>query len=105
VAARSTAARDPRHADLGTGWLAVLRPESLLLSTDDDALAWRGVVRARHFAGGATHCHVALDGTSVELATTDRRVRDRIREGDRVGVRLAGTPVALVADDGTSPIA
>jgi hypothetical protein len=68
-----------------------------VIAADGDAGAWRGTVVARNFAGGASVCHVELDGPSVELATTDRSVR----EGDRVGVRLTGAPVALVADEGT----
>jgi ABC-type Fe3+/spermidine/putrescine transport system ATPase subunit len=76
------------------GWLAVLRPEMLSLAPPDDPTTWRGVVATRHFAAGGVVCHIEVDGTSMEVVTADRGVR----EGDRVGVRLGRMPLALVPD-------
>lgn len=94
VAQRAAAADGPR---LGVdGWLAVLRPEQLALAPADDAGAWPGRVVARRFAGGTSVYDVACAGPSgevrLEIATPARDAR----EGDRVSVRLARGPVALV---------
>jgi ABC-type Fe3+/spermidine/putrescine transport system ATPase subunit len=73
--------------------LAVLRPESLELAFGDDAPAWRGEVITRRFAGGHVVYRVRLaDATEVEVNGHGAGVR----EGERVGVRLAGIPVATV---------
>jgi ABC-type Fe3+/spermidine/putrescine transport system ATPase subunit len=89
VVQRTSAAAAP---EVGRGGLAVLRPEALALAAVDAPGVWTGVVAARRFAGSAVVCRIALDGAVVEVATADRGVRD----GDRVGVRLTGTVVALV---------
>jgi ABC-type Fe3+/spermidine/putrescine transport system ATPase subunit len=81
--------------------LAVLRPEALALThaADHDAAgAWPGTVAARRFAGGATVYHVRVgEGASaqlLEVTTADRTASD----GDRVCVRVAREPVALVGE-------
>jgi ABC-type Fe3+/spermidine/putrescine transport system ATPase subunit len=73
--------------------LAVLRPESLELSPDDESPAWRGEVTVRRFAGGHLVYRVRLaDGTEVEVNGQGAG----LREGARTVVRLAGVPVATV---------
>ena len=42
--------------------LAVLRPESLVLAADETALAWRGEVVGRRFAGGHVVYRIRLSG-------------------------------------------
>jgi ABC-type Fe3+/spermidine/putrescine transport system ATPase subunit len=87
---------EARHADQSREKqvLAVLRPESLQLVTDDaGAPAWRGDVVVRRFAGGHVVYRVRLaDGTQVEVIGQGTGAR----EGEQVGVRLAGVPVATV---------
>jgi ABC-type Fe3+/spermidine/putrescine transport system ATPase subunit len=77
--------------------LAVLRPEALAFAPADSADAWPGTVTARRFAGAATVYHVTIggDGNAVDLevATSERGAR----EGERVRVRVAREPIALVA--------
>ena len=75
--------------------LAVLRPDALALAAPDALGAWPGTVVGRRFVGAMLAFHVALaDGLEVELFDTDRGVR----EGARVGVRIAREPVAVVAE-------
>ena len=82
-------------------WLAVLRPEQLALAPPDAAGAWPGRVVARRFAGGTSVYEVACAADGGAAGATDVRLelstpaRDA-REGDRVGVRVARGPVALV---------
>ena len=72
--------------------LAVLRPEALSFA-DDGVPAWPGTVTARRFAGATSIYLVSLDGgASVEVATPSRVAA----EGERVGVRVAREPVAVV---------
>ncbi len=73
--------------------LAVLRPESLELVLDDDAPAWRGEVTARRFAGGHVVYRVRLASETIVEVTGHGA---GAREGERVGVRLADTPIATV---------
>jgi ABC-type Fe3+/spermidine/putrescine transport system ATPase subunit len=95
-------------ADAPGPWLAVLRPEQLALSAPDagadgggdgrgDPAAWPGRVAARRFAGGTSVYEIACAAegggeVTLEVATP---VRDA-REGDRVGVRVERSPVAVV---------
>jgi ABC-type Fe3+/spermidine/putrescine transport system ATPase subunit len=78
--------------------LAVLRPEALAFAPAADGVGWPGVVTHRRFAGATTVYHVRLgDGAgsvNVEVTTPDRQAH----EGERVRVRVAREPVALVAD-------
>jgi ABC-type Fe3+/spermidine/putrescine transport system ATPase subunit len=85
-------ARERGAAGTG-GVLAVLRPESLVLAPDESALAWRGEVVGRRFAGGHVVYRVRLSG-SVEVEVLGDG--GGAREGGRTGVRLAGVPVAVV---------
>ena len=74
--------------------LAVLRPDALALAAPDAPGAWPGTVVGRRFVGAMLAFHVALaDGLEIELFDTDRSVR----EGAKVGVRVAREPVAVVA--------
>jgi putative spermidine/putrescine transport system ATP-binding protein len=78
---------------------AVLRPDALALEPrghpDADG-AWPGTVVTRRFAGAMLAYHVALaDGVEVECYGTNRD----IREGERVSVRIAREPVAVVASE------
>ena len=79
--------------------LAVLRPEALAFAPPDGGEGWPGKVVTRRFAGAATVYHVRIGdgdaGVDAEVATGDRAAR----EGDRVRVRVAREPVALVAAD------
>jgi ABC-type Fe3+/spermidine/putrescine transport system ATPase subunit len=73
--------------------MAVLRPESLVLATDDRTAAWRGTVVGRRFAGGHVVYRVRLgNGVEVEVVGDGGGAR----EGDVTGVRLAGVPIAVV---------
>lgn len=85
-----------RHADGGPQEkqvLAVLRPESLALTTEEKAPAWRGEVIVRRFAGGHVVHRVRLaGGVDVEVFGQGAGAR----EGEQVKVCLAGTPVATV---------
>jgi ABC-type Fe3+/spermidine/putrescine transport system ATPase subunit len=75
------------------GVLAVLRPESLVLAPDEHTPAWRGEVAGRRFAGGHVVYRVRLaSDLEVEVLSDSGGAH----EGGRTGVRLAGTPVALV---------
>jgi ABC-type Fe3+/spermidine/putrescine transport system ATPase subunit len=95
---RSTAG----HPRGGAGWLAVLRPEQLVLAAAGEPGAWPGRVVARRFAGGTSIYDVACAGEGaggngagevrLEVSTPSRDAR----EGDAVAVRLARGPVALV---------
>jgi ABC-type Fe3+/spermidine/putrescine transport system ATPase subunit len=77
--------------------LAVLRPEALALVDAQADGAWPGVVASRRFVAGTMIYHVRLDGgPELAVATPDRAHA----EGARVGVRLAGVPVAVVAAEG-----
>jgi hypothetical protein len=85
-----------RHADGGLQEkqvLAVLRPESLALTTDEQAPTWRGEVTVRRFAGGHVVYRVRLaGGIDVEVFGDG----EGAREGEQVTVCLAGVPVATV---------
>jgi ABC-type Fe3+/spermidine/putrescine transport system ATPase subunit len=73
--------------------MAVLRPESLLLSPDEHTPAWRGEVVGRRFAGGHVVYRVRLaNDIQVEVIGDGGGAH----EGGRTGVRLAGVPVAVV---------
>ncbi|GAC1648969.1 MAG: ABC transporter ATP-binding protein [Gemmatimonadaceae bacterium] len=72
---------------------AVLRPENLGFADGDAADAWPGTVVGKRFNGSTMTYRVMLaDGVLVEVATGDRSVN----EGERLGVRVAREPVALV---------
>jgi ABC-type Fe3+/spermidine/putrescine transport system ATPase subunit len=86
-------ARQPVSARQGDV-LAVLRPESLVLAPDETAPAWRGEVVGRRFAGGHVVYRVRLSG-SLEVEVIGDGAGGA-REGGRMGVRLAGVPVAVV---------
>jgi ABC-type Fe3+/spermidine/putrescine transport system ATPase subunit len=78
----------------GAELLAVLRPDALDFAPPDAPDAWPGVVTTRRFAGALLAYHVRVSETlELELFSTDRAVRP----GDRVGVRVAREPVAVVA--------
>jgi hypothetical protein len=87
-------ARQPVSARQGDV-LAVLRPESLVLAPDETAPAWRGEVVGRRFAGGHVVYRVRLSG-SLEVEVIGDGAGGGAREGGRMGVRLAGVPVAVV---------
>jgi putative spermidine/putrescine transport system ATP-binding protein len=73
--------------------LAVLRPDALAFASADAPDAWPGVVTTRRFAGALLAYHVRVsDDVELELFGTDRSVR----VGDRLGVRVAREPVAVV---------
>ena len=85
-------ARKP-DAGLAGAVLAVMRPESLVLATDDRAPSWRGEVTGRRFAGGHVVYRVKLaNGVDAEVLGDGAGAR----EGATTGVRLAGVPVAVV---------
>ena len=76
--------------------MAVLRPEMLALTSDEDRGAWRGAVTIRRFAGGHFAYTVECDdGVTLEVQSED----GSRREGDTVRVRLLVRPVALVSED------
>ncbi|HUF26041.1 MAG TPA: ABC transporter ATP-binding protein [Gemmatimonadaceae bacterium] len=80
----------PVGADRAT---AVLRPDALTLDEAGAPGAWPGTVVGRRFAGAMLVVHVALaDGVAMEVHATNRSVR----EGERVAVRVAREPVAVV---------
>ena len=84
-------------ADVRRDGLAVLRPEALALVDAQADGAWPGVVASRRFVAGTMIYHVRLDdGPELGVSTPDRVHA----EGARVGVRLAGVPVAVVAAEG-----
>ncbi len=71
----------------------VLRPEQLAFAPEDAEDAWTGTVMGRRFTGATLLYRVSLnDGLIAEVVSTDAG----IREGDRVGVRIARGPVAMV---------
>jgi ABC-type Fe3+/spermidine/putrescine transport system ATPase subunit len=73
--------------------IAVLRPESLVLTPAEGGEGWPGRIEIRRFAGGHLAYRVALaEGVTVEVATDD----GRWREGDAVRVRPGDAPIALV---------
>jgi len=85
-----------RHAEGGSPEKqvrAVLRPESLALTSDDNTPAWRGEVTVRRFAGGHVVYRVRLAG-GIEVEVFGEGAG--AREGEQAGVRLAGVPVATV---------
>jgi ABC-type Fe3+/spermidine/putrescine transport system ATPase subunit len=88
---------DPAVAQAtGARWLAVLRPESLSIDYVEraDSPAWPGEIVSRRFAGGHLVYGLRLLGDlRVEVSTDD----GAWAEGQRVTVRLAPRPVALVA--------
>ena len=82
----------PRDANPGEV-AAVLRPESLVLVTDENAPAWRGAVVARRFAGGHVVYRLRLaGGTEVEVIGDGTGAR----ESEHAAACLAGIPVATV---------
>jgi putative spermidine/putrescine transport system ATP-binding protein len=77
----------------GGEWFAVLRPDALEFASPESRDAWPGVVTLRRFAGAMLAYHVRVDEeVELELFSTDRSVA----VGDRVGVRVAREPVAVV---------
>jgi ABC-type Fe3+/spermidine/putrescine transport system ATPase subunit len=73
--------------------VAVLRPEMLALTSDEDVGAWQGRVVGRRFAGGHFVYGVACGDVTLEVQSEDGSPR----EGDAVRVRLLVRPVAVVA--------
>ena len=72
----------------------VLRPDALSFTTPEAPAGWPAEIIERRFAGALIAYHVRLtDGLVVELYGTERDVHI----GDRVGVRVAREPVAVVA--------
>jgi ABC-type Fe3+/spermidine/putrescine transport system ATPase subunit len=72
---------------------AVLRPESLVLATEESTPSWRGEVVGRRFAGGHTVYRVRLaSDVEVEVIGDGHGAP----EGAHTGVRPAGIPVAVV---------
>jgi ABC-type Fe3+/spermidine/putrescine transport system ATPase subunit len=84
-----------RHADGAKDKqvLAVLRPESLALTLEENAPAWPGEVTLRRFAGGHVVYRVRLAG-GVEVEVFGHG--EGAREGEQARVCLAGVPVATV---------
>ena len=73
--------------------LLVLRPEQLALASAEARDAWPGTVRERRFLGSAFAYQVELhDSVLFEVASADGTAQ----VGDRVGVRVAREPVAMV---------
>jgi ABC-type Fe3+/spermidine/putrescine transport system ATPase subunit len=74
--------------------MVVLRPDALSFASPDAPAGWPAEVTERRFAGALIAYHVRLaDGIEAELYGTERDVRI----GDRVDVRVAREPVAVVA--------
>ena len=73
--------------------LAVLRPEMLALTADEDVGAWPGRVTTRRFAGGHFVYGVECGDVTLEVQSEDG---SRL-EGDTARVRLLVRPVAVVA--------
>jgi hypothetical protein len=72
----------------------VLRPDALAFAAEGDAGGWPALVTARRFAGPVVAYHLRTeDGMEMEVTSGARAPR----EGDRVTVRIAREPVALVA--------
>jgi ABC-type Fe3+/spermidine/putrescine transport system ATPase subunit len=97
VAQEAAIASCPPGSTEATSLLAVLRPESLELSEFDERGVWPGTVMSRRFAGGHVVYRVELSGDVVAEVEGPGGARDA-SEGERVGVRLAARPVALVAE-------
>jgi putative spermidine/putrescine transport system ATP-binding protein len=77
----------------GGEMLAVVRPDALALAPDGAADGWPAVVTVRRFAGAVVAYHLRTDdGTEMELTSATRDAR----EGDRVTVRIARPPIAVV---------
>ncbi len=74
--------------------MVVLRPDALAFASPDAPSGWQAEVTERRFAGALIAYHVRLlDGVKLELYGTERDVR----VGDRVSVRVAREPVAVVS--------
>lgn len=74
--------------------MVVLRPDALAFASPDAPAGWPAEVTERRFAGALIAYHVRLaEGIEAELYGTERDVRI----GDRVDVRVAREPVAVVA--------
>jgi ABC-type Fe3+/spermidine/putrescine transport system ATPase subunit len=73
--------------------VAVLRPESLVLTPALSAPGWRGEVVGRRFAGGHTVYRVRLAGNAEVEVIGDGQ---GAAEGARTTVQLSGVPVAVV---------
>ena len=73
--------------------LLVLRPEQLALASTEARDVWPGTVRERRFLGSAFAYQVELhESVLFEVASADGTAQ----VGDRVGVRVAREPVAMV---------
>ena len=73
--------------------VAVIRPESMVLTPALSAPGWRGEVLGRRFAGGHTVYRVRLGGgVEVEVIGDGQGAA----EGARTCVQLSGVPLALV---------
>ena len=91
---RAQGVERPAPREAGSGALvAVLRPESLVLVSDDAEPAWEGTVRGRRFAGGHTVYQVRLENGAVVEVMGDGLGAP---EGEAVRVRLSGQPIATV---------
>ena len=78
----------------GSAMLAVLRPDALAFAPEGAADGWPALVTGRRFAGPVLAYHLRTeDGLELEVTSGDRGHR----EGDRVTVRIARAPVALIA--------
>ncbi|HEY2064702.1 MAG TPA: ABC transporter ATP-binding protein [Gemmatimonadaceae bacterium] len=75
--------------------MAVLRPESVVLATDDRTPMWRGKVIGRRFAGGHVVYRVRL-GNDVDVEVLGGGSGSGAHEGEVTGVRLANVPIAMV---------
>jgi ABC-type Fe3+/spermidine/putrescine transport system ATPase subunit len=74
--------------------MAVLRPDALEMTSPEKG-QWQGSVTERRFAGALLAYRVTLaEGVEVEVHTTERGRNI----GDRVGVRVAREPVAVVPE-------
>ena len=95
IGGREWRLRAVRAPDVRDGEVrVVLRPDALAFTTPEAPVGWPAEVTERRFAGALIAYHVRLsDGLQVELYGTERDVHI----GDRVGVRVAREPVAVVA--------
>ena len=76
---------------------ALIRPESIILTTPDDDRAISAEVRTTTFLGEHTQHRVATeDGTELLVTTSEATPRN---PGDRVGLRIDPDRFALVADE------
>jgi hypothetical protein len=83
------------HVGAGTPWLAVVRPEAVMLAAPGGEHGWRGEVVSRRFAGGHHVYAVRLaDRTRIDVAAAE----GGWREGEQVSVmmRTDAAPVPLV---------